>query len=118
MGWALSVCAAGTINAGTTSAMKRTLPLQAPAQRQRCPVCGEASYSRAGIHPQCAQRQADAKRMARCRSRAKAKRPAAKPTAVATLKAWHKLCPRCRTQIHIRKSRCACGHDFQRQAGT
>jgi hypothetical protein len=27
--------------------------------RSRCPVCGQAVYSRAGIHPQCAMRQAD-----------------------------------------------------------
>jgi hypothetical protein len=27
--------------------------------RARCPVCHEAVYSRAGIHPQCAVKQAD-----------------------------------------------------------
>jgi hypothetical protein len=27
--------------------------------RLRCPVCHEAVYSRAGIHPQCAVRQSD-----------------------------------------------------------
>ena len=27
--------------------------------RVRCPVCHQAVYSRAGIHPQCAVRQAD-----------------------------------------------------------
>jgi hypothetical protein len=27
--------------------------------RARCPVCQQAVYSRAGIHPQCAIRQAD-----------------------------------------------------------
>jgi hypothetical protein len=27
--------------------------------RVRCPVCHETVYSRAGIHPQCAVRQAD-----------------------------------------------------------
>lgn len=30
-----------------------------PPGRVRCPVCHEAVYSRAGIHPQCAVRQAD-----------------------------------------------------------
>jgi len=29
------------------------------ATRVRCPVCHEAVYSRAGIHPQCAARQAE-----------------------------------------------------------
>jgi hypothetical protein len=27
--------------------------------RARCPVCHQHVYSRAGIHPQCAMRQAD-----------------------------------------------------------
>jgi len=27
--------------------------------RVRCPVCHQAVYSRAGVHPQCAMRQAD-----------------------------------------------------------
>ena len=27
--------------------------------RTRCPVCHQAVYSRAGIHPQCAMRQAE-----------------------------------------------------------
>lgn len=32
----------------------------APAStRVRCPVCHQAVYSRAGIHPQCAMRQAE-----------------------------------------------------------
>ena len=28
-------------------------------QRKRCPVCHETVYSRAGIHPQCAVKQAE-----------------------------------------------------------
>jgi hypothetical protein len=34
-------------------------PITPAAARVRCPVCHEAVYSRAGIHPQCAVRQAD-----------------------------------------------------------
>ena len=34
-------------------------PLPPNSARVRCPVCHEAVYSRAGIHPQCAVRQAD-----------------------------------------------------------
>ena len=34
-------------------------PAQPVSNRVRCPVCHEAVYSRAGIHPQCAVRQAD-----------------------------------------------------------
>jgi hypothetical protein len=34
-------------------------PTQPDSTRVRCPVCHEAVYSRAGIHPQCAVRQSD-----------------------------------------------------------
>ena len=34
-------------------------PPEPVSTRVRCPVCREAVYSRAGIHPQCAIRQAD-----------------------------------------------------------
>ena len=34
-------------------------PPQPVSTRVRCPVCHEAVYSRAGIHPQCAVRQSD-----------------------------------------------------------
>jgi hypothetical protein len=34
-------------------------PIPAGAQRRRCPVCQQAVYSRAGIHPQCAMKQAE-----------------------------------------------------------
>lgn len=79
-----------------------------------CPVCGEASYSRQGIHPQCAVTQADATRTARLKAAAKKrdKSAAHKPSNSFTLSAWHKRCPRCRTQVHIRKLTCTCGHTF------
>jgi hypothetical protein len=34
-------------------------PITPTSTRARCPVCQEAVYSRAGIHPQCAVRQSD-----------------------------------------------------------
>ena len=34
-------------------------PITGGAQRRRCPVCQQAVYSRAGIHPQCAMKQAE-----------------------------------------------------------
>lgn len=43
--------------------IRKPIPLYEVKQVRRCPVCGEASFSRAGIHPQCAQRRADAERM-------------------------------------------------------
>ena len=43
-------------------------PLFAQVQRPRCPVCGESVYSRAGIHPQCAQERADAQQKERLKA--------------------------------------------------
>lgn len=43
--------------------MKKPNPLNPEPPQKICPVCGEPSYSRAGIHPQCAAVQADAKRV-------------------------------------------------------
>jgi len=34
-------------------------PSEPASTRARCPVCHEAVYSRAGIHPQCAVRQSE-----------------------------------------------------------
>jgi hypothetical protein len=39
-----------------------------------CPVCGKKSYSAAGIHPQCAMKQADAPREAALAVQRKEKR--------------------------------------------
>jgi hypothetical protein len=38
-------------------------PPDPTSNRIRCPVCQQAVYSRAGIHPQCAVRQADPPRL-------------------------------------------------------
>lgn len=34
-------------------------PVNPSSTRVRCPVCHEAVYSRAGIHPQCAVKRSD-----------------------------------------------------------
>jgi len=34
-------------------------PISSGPQRSRCPVCHQTVYSRAGIHPQCAMKQAE-----------------------------------------------------------
>ena len=75
---------------------KMPLPLMTEggtvASTRLCPVCGEASYSRQGIHPQCAVTQADATRTARLKAAAKKreKSPAHKATNSFTLSAWHR----------------------------
>jgi len=53
---------------------KKPGPVSTPGIRppKICPVCGSSSYSRDGIHPQCAQQQADAPRIAKIKAKKKA----------------------------------------------
>jgi hypothetical protein len=44
---------------------KKPTPMIRDANSKICPVCGKQSYSRDGIHPQCAMNQADAPRRLR-----------------------------------------------------
>ena len=76
-------------------------PVRAP-----CPICGKPSYSRGGIHPQCAMRQADEPRLVRLRAAKKAETKVAKPSA------WNKKCPKCNVSLHGRRGVCKCGHKF------
>jgi hypothetical protein len=80
--------------------------------QNRCPVCGEISYSQAGVHPQCSMRQADQKRslsLKRAKELAKSGKAAAPPKAESR---WQKACPKCKVVQHVRKSVCVCGHVF------
>lgn len=95
-------------------AHKKPSPLIPRQARSPCPVCGEISYSLAGIHPQCAVRQADARRMEEIRSVRLA--DDAKPAA--TTRTWQKVCPQCGLALHVRKKFCDCGHSFALPAGT
>lgn len=100
---------------------KRPTPLfsSEAAKGAVCPVCGFKSYSREGIHPQCSLQRADQKRTARLkRQKARTKSSETQtPTQAASqssfaVKPWHKRCPRCRVQIHVRRSGCDCGYTF------
>ncbi len=95
---------------------KRPDPLYTVAAEKgtKCPVCGFTSYSREGIHPQCAQQQADEKRVARMKSqKSKADKQGAKSkTNTDAIKPWHKVCPKCKSQVHVRRTSCTCGHKF------
>jgi len=73
-----------------------------------CPVCGAVSYSLAGVHPQCAQEQADARRVARIKRENKP----TKTDRSSKLAAWEKRCPKCQTRLHVRKRTCECGYRF------
>jgi hypothetical protein len=52
---------------------KKPTPILLEPDRKSCPVCGKRTYSRAGIHPQCAMFQADAPRRLRLAAEKKAK---------------------------------------------
>lgn len=94
--------------------VKKTEPLPLEGHRpvRICVVCGEVSYSAGGIHPQCAQEQADAPRIARIKAEQKTEKKckAAGPIAA---KPWFKACPKCGLQLHVRKRECECGYQFR-----
>lgn len=73
-----------------------------------CPICGTASYSVGGIHPQCAMQQADQPRLARLRAAKLEDTKVKKPVR----QIWKKRCPKCGTQLHARRELCECGHKF------
>lgn len=94
---------------------KKPLPLLRVRSPSRCPVCGQGSYSRAGIHPQCAARQADEKRKVRLKQEAlTAAEETATFPAVASAP-WQRSCPKCRALQHVRTKVCSCGHTFAAQ---
>ena len=77
-----------------------------------CSVCGTASYSQFGIHPQCAQEQADIERVNLFKLAREADPPKIKVARPDLLQRWQKLCPKCHTRLHVRKLACGCGHRF------
>jgi hypothetical protein len=52
---------------------KKPTPIVNERRGRVCPVCGKASYSRDGVHPQCSMLQADAPRKLRLAAEKKAK---------------------------------------------
>ena len=79
---------------------------------QPCPVCGMASYSLGGIHPQCASEQADAPRIKRMKAAKKTEKAKEKSSKARALSPWQKSCPKCRTLLHVRTLVCRCGYQF------
>lgn len=87
---------------------KKPEPLFSSTSRAVCPVCGETSYSCAGIHPQCAMLAADQVRSDRIKAQKRAEPETPKPLR------WHeKPCPKCQAVQHVRKRTCECGYVFQ-----
>jgi predicted RNA-binding Zn-ribbon protein involved in translation (DUF1610 family) len=86
----------------------KPVPIVPQVVKNLCPYCGKASYSRDGIHPQCALQRADDARNARIRAERKKVVKPEKPR-----HNWlSKKCPQCGAQLHVRVNRCTCGHAF------
>lgn len=78
-----------------------------------CPVCGKASYSVGGIHPQCSVKKADLERAKELKeSQAKAGKDKENSPKAKQQGRWQKSCPKCKTSLHVRKKECDCGHSF------
>jgi hypothetical protein len=60
---------------------KKTTPLTSPVSGNICPVCNKRSYSRGGIHPQCAVLRADAPRTEKIKAERKHEADLAKASA-------------------------------------
>jgi hypothetical protein len=93
---------------------KKPIPLVARENKPRrlCSVCGTVTYSFGGIHPQCAQKQADASRVAGFKAAKKAESPKEQRASTDQLSPWQKVCPKCQTFLHVRNLTCDCGHRF------
>lgn len=85
-------------------------PSLAERGKKICPICGRSSYSREGIHPQCAVQQTDAARHERI---AAEKRKRAQEKKAPRQKSWNKKCPKCHIEVHVRRKTCDCGHAFE-----
>ncbi|MBX9790108.1 MAG: hypothetical protein K2Y37_14420 [Pirellulales bacterium] len=75
--------------------------------RPCCPVCGKATYSSTGIHPQCAASRAAVVIDERAKARREAEAKAAAPRNM-----WQKKCPKCRREVAARRAVCDCGYAF------
>jgi hypothetical protein len=95
---------------------KKPQPLIPARVHNRCPVCGEISYSRAGVHPQCWMRQADEKRKIRIKREKLLAKEEKAPTTASGSAPWQKNCPKCNALQHVRKTVCGCGHTFTASA--
>lgn len=73
--------------------------------RPLCPVCGKASYSKAGVHPQCVVARADAVDRANRKANTVTVKP---PPATGSWRS--KKCPKCQRSISMNRHKCDCGH--------
>jgi hypothetical protein len=89
---------------------KKPVPATLHREIRLCPVCGQVSYSKNGIHPQCAVAQADAPRR---KLLVEQKRQLANEKKALTVrKSSLKKCPACGLLLPVHASLCSCGQRF------
>lgn len=93
---------------GALVSILKPVPIVPQTVKKLCPICGKSSYSRDGIHPQCALQRADEPR--NVKNRAAKKKEVKVQTPQQRL--WSKKCPGCGIQVHVRLLECSCGHQF------
>lgn len=98
----------GTQTTESTMSSEKSVIVLPPKPRQVCPICGTASYSLGGVHPQCALKQADEPRLEKMRATKAAEPKVKKPPR----HSWQKKCPQCGLQSHVNRKVCSCGHNF------
>lgn len=91
---------------------KKPDPIVPGKQPNICPVCGKASYSAAGVHPQCSVKKADQERAEKLKEQAKIESKANPEKKKTNVSRWQKTCPQCKTSLHVRKKECDCGYKF------
>lgn len=89
---------------------KKPVPLFVTQTRPTCPICGHASYSTSGIHPQCAMQAEDRIRTDRIKARLAI--PTPEVASSESLRRYEKRCPKCQTVHPARRYKCGCGHMF------
>lgn len=78
-----------------------------------CPVCRRQTFSRNGIHPQCAEQQAEKRRVEAIKKRETEVKTATKAAnALDPHKQWHRRCPECLRQVSVQLEACGCGYQF------
>jgi hypothetical protein len=89
------------------SIIKPVIVIPGP-ERILCPICSKPTYSRGGIHPQCAIEQADEPRVTLLRNARRAEAKSEKPR----LQVHKKRCPKCDSYSDARREVCGCGFRF------
>src|SRR4051812_23245824 len=104
--WAQFSGPSGPNTGGASVSERKPVPIIPLGSKAVCPVCHKPSYSRGGMHPQCALARADAK------TRAALKAKATTDEKRAVKKPWAKICPKCKRQIPSRRMVCDCGQEL------